>query len=228
MSANQVAMSDKTICHATSRRGVQCKKTVVHGMKVCRFHGGNTPKGINSPHYKHGRYSKHLPTKLKERYETALKDPDLLSLRNDIAVTESRLTELLEKLDSGGSGKQWENLRKTFRSFEDAVQRRHSKDTDAAIIALKEVIEKGYEDYVVHKEIQESQEHRRKMTETENKMLIAKQQMISAEQVIALIYLVREVIQRHAFNEIKDNDIRRNLLTAISRDFDRLRVLETI
>ena len=34
----------RAICHATSRKGVQCKQPAIPGGAVCRYHGGGAPQ----------------------------------------------------------------------------------------------------------------------------------------------------------------------------------------
>lgn len=83
-------------CSATSKRsGERCRKHAMKGRSVCRAHGGATPRGMASPHWKHGRYSSALPEGLAARYEAALADSRLLSLRDDIALVNLEITEAL-------------------------------------------------------------------------------------------------------------------------------------
>ncbi len=86
-------------CAATSKRsGKQCRKPEMKGRTVCLAHGGRTPRGVASPHFKTGRYSRSLPGHLVADYERALHDPKLLSLRNEIAVNEAMLVTVLQHL----------------------------------------------------------------------------------------------------------------------------------
>jgi len=70
----------------------------MRGRTVCLAHGGRTPRGAASPHFKTGRYSRSLPGHLVADYERALHDPKLLSLRNEIAVNEAMLVTVLQQL----------------------------------------------------------------------------------------------------------------------------------
>lgn len=87
-----------------------CRAWPMKGKKRCRRCGGKTPSGIASPHYRHGRYSTHLPKKLLDLYQEQLDDPNLLSSLDDISLVIARMKvhskkqewtaydELLEKL----------------------------------------------------------------------------------------------------------------------------------
>jgi hypothetical protein len=55
--------------------------------------------GVASPSFRNGRHSKQLPGRLLERYTQALQDRTLLELRDEIAVLDARLSELLSQLD---------------------------------------------------------------------------------------------------------------------------------
>ncbi len=87
-------------CEATSKRsGERCRKHAMRGRNVCLAHGGKTPRGAASPHFKTGRYSRSLPGRLVAAYEEALSDPRLLSLRDELALTDAMLMETLSQFD---------------------------------------------------------------------------------------------------------------------------------
>ena len=83
---------------------VPCKQ--VNGLnphtKKCYKHGGTTPGGMASPHYKHGKRSRYLKDitcpKIAAGYKAALLDPELHSLDAEIALMQSRIGELLRGL----------------------------------------------------------------------------------------------------------------------------------
>jgi translation elongation factor EF-G len=68
------------------------------GRTVCLAHGGRTPRGVASPNFKTGRYSRSLPGHLVADYERATHDPTLLSLRDEIALTDAMIGETLSQL----------------------------------------------------------------------------------------------------------------------------------
>jgi hypothetical protein len=81
-------------CGAQTRTGVACRLASMPNGR-CRMHGGATPRGAASPHFKHGRYSTAFGG-LAARVTTALDDPDRLTLRHEIALVDARLAELTE------------------------------------------------------------------------------------------------------------------------------------
>ena len=56
-----------------------------------------------APRFETGRYSKYLPTRLAGRYEEARADPELLALRDDIALLDTRVAQTVAALDTGES-----------------------------------------------------------------------------------------------------------------------------
>lgn len=101
-------------CTAKSKRsGQRCRKHAMRGRTVCLAHGGRTPRGTSSPHFRHGRYSRSLPGQLLAIYEKTVRDPRLLSLRDEIALTEAMIVDRLQDLkDDTPDGQRWCIFRK--------------------------------------------------------------------------------------------------------------------
>src|SRR5262245_50957479 len=114
-------------CTAKSKRtGKRCRANAVTGREVCYHHGGRSPQGIALPQTKSGRYSKHLPSRLLATYEEAKRDPEILALRDEVALIDARLAELLKRIDTGESGASWKQLQENFRELRVALKNRDS------------------------------------------------------------------------------------------------------
>lgn len=122
-------------CEATSKRsGERCRKHAMRGRNVCMSHGGKTPRGAASPHFKTGRYSRSLPGHLVATYERALNDPRLLSLRDELALTDAMIAETLSQLDDDSSeAKDRRVFREVMRLID---QRRRLVETEVRHIVL--------------------------------------------------------------------------------------------
>ena len=72
-------------------------------MTRCKLHGGASFVGTREPHFRHGEREslRRFPDKIRERAEQLFEDPNLISLRDRIAVNDARERELLETLDNG-------------------------------------------------------------------------------------------------------------------------------
>lgn len=83
-------------CGAKTRAGGRCVKPAMPNGR-CRFHGGLSLVGPASGTFKHGRYSKLLPKGLAAHYSAARSDRELLGLREEIALVDARMMQLLEQ-----------------------------------------------------------------------------------------------------------------------------------
>ena len=83
-------------CPATSKRTKQpCRAKVMLGRTTCYHHGGKSLVGPAVNTYRSGRHSRYLPVRMAAKYQEAEHDPELLSLRDEIALVDARLADLL-------------------------------------------------------------------------------------------------------------------------------------
>jgi len=202
-------------CQAKNRQGKQCGKTAVPGKRVCRLHGGATPGGPESVHYKHGRYSKYLPQALLKKYQEAQQDPDLLNLNNEISLIDVHLKSLIEKLPQGGASHSWVELKKAFREF---IAEQDGIVPTAKYGQLVDIVNEGAQEAEVWLSIETSVLTRRRLAATESRRLIDMQQTVTAEKAMAFAYAVLDINRRHILAMVLDKVLQARLLTAISQD----------
>ncbi len=204
-------------CNAMSKTtGKQCGQYAILGSAKCHYHGGKTPVGMASPQFKTGRYSKYLPARLADRYHEAAQDPELLALRDDIALLDSRLAELVQRVDTGESSELWESFKKTLRAYGKVRTARDRDKGDAAWGTVLDVLADADQDYSAWAEVISLIDLRSKLSERERKRLSDMQQMMTAEQAMTLLGAVAGVIKKHVHD--------RNTLAAITAD---LRTIST-
>src|SRR5215218_3772126 len=88
----------KRVCGARTRAGGPCQNVPVAGSARCRMHGGKAARGTDHGRFKHGRYSKSVPDRLAERFREALADADRHELRDEIALAETKIADLLAQI----------------------------------------------------------------------------------------------------------------------------------
>lgn len=199
------------MCSAHSKAsGKLCRRAKLTGREVCHMHGGKTPRGFASPHTKTGRWSKDMPTRLAARAEEARRDPELLVLRDDIALLDARLADVLERVDSGESGEKWRQLKQAWRAYEgaSAVHRAEALEWVGACITV------GCSDYAAWADVRTLLQERCRLVESERKRLVEMQQVITAEQAMMLLAVVTNTIRKHVLD--------RKTLAAIGEDLGRL------
>ena len=200
-------------CGAKTRTGGTCTQPAMQNGR-CRMHGGKHPKGLASPHYKTGKYSRYLPARLTARYEEAVSDPALLELRGDIALTDARLADLLSRVDTGESGALWQALQ-ALRL--DVITYKRAGDTvkmAEALNALLDTIGQAHADYRAWAEIGAVLDQRRRLVESERKRMVEMQQTLTVEKAMLLIGAIGGIIKAHVDD--------RTVLAKISADISAL------
>lgn len=65
----------------------------------CRFHGGASPKGMNSGRFKHGRRSKYAKEQVLEKIQKFRGSDDVRNLREELAILRGILHSYIENTD---------------------------------------------------------------------------------------------------------------------------------
>jgi hypothetical protein len=168
----------------------------------CKVHGGMTPRGIASPQYKHGRYSKaDMPPALKARAQELLQDDDYLSLRENIAHHDAAIMQTLEGMERGEAGKLWEMLKADKGAMLQArIEGNQGKQANHlnSILAL---IDRGYKDYMARLELERQHLSRAKLVEAEGKRIERAQASVNVAQLTHIIIRMAEVVATHVTDD---------------------------
>lgn len=211
----------KAICGAKTRSGSPCKVSPMTSKNRCRKHGGKSPLGAQHPRAKHLRYSRDIVGKeLLTRYQQAMHDPELMDLRHDIALTEARIADLLQGLETGESLRAWKRMKTVYDDFVTANNKGATADAVLAIQEMGRLIRFGIDQHAKWKEIQESQVHKRKLTETEHKRQSDMKQMMTTEQAKNLMIFTINVVKRRILQFFPDEK-GQELMATISQDISR-------
>ena len=89
------------LCGAKTRGGGTCKRKGTGTGGRCRLHGGASLVGSALPQWKHGRWSKYLPESLATKFQEGLNDPELMQLRQDVALVDALLTDFADRVKKG-------------------------------------------------------------------------------------------------------------------------------
>lgn len=182
-------------CGAKTRSGKPCKRGPVPGRKRCKLHGGASLAGPLSPSFKHGRHSKYMPKGMAERYEEALRDPNLTSLTAEIALTDLRVGDLLSAIGGTGNAKLWGEARKMLNDFK--AGKTTAAAAGAVIRNLDALVDEGLTTATSWDELRDTLDLRRKLVETETRRMRDLHQLIDLRTAIAMMtQLVNEVTTR--------------------------------
>lgn len=84
-------------CSGTAKStGEQCRNPVVSGGAKCRLHGGASPRGEESPHYRHGLYSRYENPNAVSHIEAAKNLSAVQTLEQTIPVMAGILSLWME------------------------------------------------------------------------------------------------------------------------------------
>lgn len=205
-------LPNTTPCGAKTKKGPCPNPAMANGR--CRKHGGLTPKGIASPHWKGKGYSQYLPERMRENYSAAINDPALLELRNSIGLADARLVDLLSRVDTGESGTLWRKAKAAYYDLLEAFKGEDAKEINKALNSLSVCLQRGVDDYAAWDEVNKAIDQRRRLVESERKRLVEMKQTITAEQAMLLVTALLTTIHEH----VKD----RTTLAAIQQQFNRL------
>lgn len=176
-------------CTATSRKKKQCALEPEAGRQVCRLHGGAGGRPVTN-----GRRSM-VPARLREAYEQSVSDAALLDLNAGIAVLQAHVIEAAERLEEGDTG----SFRKEAHEQALVVA---TLATDApepirkAVAALVDLCAAGVQhqrDFDRHFGLTERLQAKK---EAANQIKLARQNVINAQDLIAILVRVLDVVRR--------------------------------
>ncbi len=209
----------KAKCGALKKDRTYCNKSPMIDRNRCHKHGGKTPRGIQSVHLKHGRYSKdHHPVEVIQRYEEAVNDPELLSLRAEIALIGTRIDELYDRYTAKQKGgTSWTEAKKAYYKLVDALKAKKDDESVKALSKLGAILKDEAGDYALWNDIAYLTEVRRKLVESERKRMIEMKQMMTNEQAMALVGGVIESVRNHITDQDKLDRISQDIAVLMSR-----------
>lgn len=193
----------------------RCSRRVVTGCTTCVAHGAKRATTLIKRDLRKAILARRerLPRRMLEAYDEALQDKELLLLRRDLALVESRIEDLLDRADSGESGRIWRELRDTWNSFTHATRSGEEQTAEAYLQKVNDLIVEGNQDFDVWSEISSLVEQRKRLVESERRRLLEMHQMISTERVMALMERIALIIEKH----VDDVKVKRKIGMDIKR-----------
>ena len=170
--------------------------------------------GLANPNFKTGRYSTALPTRMLERYQEAATDPALLSLREEIQITDARLADVLTRVDTGESGLLWTQARDIWREMRKQTTAGNTTEALALSLDLDEILGRGVADWSAWSEIAKLLAQRKALVESERKALLDAHNAMTIDQGMVMVEALIQAVRAH----VKDPAA----LAGISADLSRI------
>jgi hypothetical protein len=210
--AHEVAGERMRRCTAKSKTtGQQCRQSALTGSTKCHYHGGATPRGEASPHWRSGRHARHLPERLLARYAEAEADPKMLEQRDELALIDARIADLLSIADTGESGQAWRAMRDLWRQAAGNPEAR-----DDLLRQIGAILD-SRNDAPAWAGIQSWIETRRHVAESERRRELEARSSITVSAVFDLLYTIYRIVTEHT-DEATRAAVWRDLSTLLGKE----------
>lgn len=164
------------------------------------MHGGaSSTIGPRNSSFKHGRHSRYLPSKLDELYRGALANPDLIEMRDHIALLEARIQTILKDSEDEPMPS-WKDVETAFVQIATAVTSGKPDEIKAGVEYMNTIIEHGMKWDRTWAEVNGTLEQLRKLVDTEVKRKKELSQMVPIERVTLLVGAVSDAVKRHVLD----------------------------
>jgi hypothetical protein len=172
----------------------------------CILHGGKSAAGLDHPQFKDGKTSRYfgvLPTALRLAVEEVQAAGDYLSLRADIEVTAARIRMALAEfggLDQACIGKL---LKQADFARELLDGEFDEEDLETSLRGLLGLLDELEGLSKAHAGLEKTQEHLRRMVETEGKLRAMEGEQISALKARALFELLCQCVRLNVWSFLR-------------------------
>jgi hypothetical protein len=170
------------------------------GSDKCFSHGGSTPRGIASPHFKPGSLSsrsKYLPVRMLDNFNAAMDNKELLTLREDISTVDARIIDVLQRVDTGEAGSLWVMAYKAYEDMTAALVSGNQAASAEAMNDLRGVLGRGQADWRAWGEIKDLIRLRKELSETEQKRIINLKLYLSTEDAFLFMRALAEAVRKY-------------------------------
>lgn len=172
----------------TCGEDLHCDKYAVPGYTRCVSHGGPVParnfygRGTMTT----GAGSSFPIMRLAAKYNEMRKNGQLLSNRHAVEIIDDRIAQLAERIDVNDAPDRMQTLGRLWAEYKQALAARDDQNAMVIRIALDDQFEKAYHDYAAWNQIFSAFDLRRKMVESEVKILKEIRGIISVEDAYEL------------------------------------------
>lgn len=201
------------ICGAKRRDGSPCqRKPSLNGR--CYLHGGKTPKGVDSPHFKTGAHSKYLPTRLGAIYESIEADLESNVLSRNIRLREALIREKLELLEDAPDAQEvWDKLRKLIDQIKKDFSNEDYGGVQVGFMMLDHLIDERQLYHMSLMEVRKDLNEQRNDTTAKASITLKGENAIGINELMTFVGAMMNLISTTVSNQ----DERNRIYNAIER-----------
>lgn len=183
-------------CKMIKSDGNRCKTPVRKSWTVCKYHGAGTVASPAGRPPVTGVYSKHLPTRYLQDYEDSLNDPNLLSMRREMALLDVRLGELLKRLETSDAPQAWNKISVATAMMDKAIHDNKFDELPTILRMLRDAVMAHREDSESWREIVALIDNRRKVADVERRRVEAAKKYLTLQEANTMMaYFVASVMK---------------------------------
>ncbi len=191
------------VCGSAKANGSDtlCDSPVVMANGRCKKHGGKSaPAGPAHHSYVHGHRSKvrdALPKRLQAGFDASVSDPELLSVRTEMGVLDARTIELYGTLSTDLT-----SIEPLLDDLHDELQAGvEAADLLAKLTekvdAIRQALLLPTKDRAIWSDIIETMGARRKLTDTERRLLEMKQAVVDVGELRTIVAFILQSVKEH-------------------------------
>lgn len=184
-------------CKMIKADGERCRQPVRHGWSVCKYHGAGTLENPAGRPPVSGNYSSHLPTRYMADFESYMTDPNLLSMRKELALLDVRMGELLSRLETADAPLAWNKVAMAAAMLEKMLA---SGKTDALcdiIELMRSAIDIHKEDRDTWNELVNLIDKRRGVADVERRRIEAAKKYLTMQEANAMMAFLINSVMKH-------------------------------
>jgi hypothetical protein len=162
-------------------------------------------------------YLPFIPKQYLSRYLEARANRELLSLEPSIRVIDLRITELMQRMDSGEHELNWRDAKQALSDYRSAVVLGNSQSQVRAIQELIRIVDEGASAHIAWNQIGKLSEQKRKLVDSQRRLLVEFHQTIALKDINRMLDehgdMVRDIILEECSDDIA---LARRILRRIS------------
>ena len=160
--------------------------------------------GVMNPNNlkKGGRHSRSLPERLAARYDEMCADPEMLNLQSEIALIDTRIWEILQRLDTSESGAAWKAVNSAFLELKSGLEADDDVIIRKGLEDLETFIGVGLGDQAVWAEAYTALDARRRLVDSEHRRLVNMNQIVTVEQSLTLVGAMVSIFKQYVTDPV--------------------------
>lgn len=171
-------------CTAITHDGTRCQRNATSDGR-CPWHGGKPLPG---------KWSREIPEYLRARYDTACADPQPLSLHDELALLDTRISDLLTQIQTNGPRDYLQQLRHTFQTLEAEQDRAKQK---RLLKKLRQITTQARTEQIVWDNIRALIEQRRLLIKAHHHQALLTKDLLTQHEAVRLLDALTEALHRH-------------------------------